>query len=206
MRLIIVRHAKTIENAAGILQGNHEGMLSEEGKQQAEALANYLKNEKVTAIYSSDKLRALDTLKPIHKHHPEAKFIVTEKLRERNHGEFQGQKINPRGRETEAEKKFADLHYVPKDGESWIQMYERASAFLKTVLKKHVGNHTVLLVTHGGVFRAITCLLMNQTAEHLFLVNVPNTAISIFEIENGVTTCLVDNSVSHLSSKSGIFK
>jgi len=64
MRLILVRHALTVENEQGIIQGiiqgHLPGMISEQWVRDAEKLALRLKNEKISTIYSSDFARAKD--------------------------------------------------------------------------------------------------------------------------------------------------
>jgi len=43
MKLIIIRHGQTIQNANGIIQGQSEGILSLKGHKQVEKLGNSLK-------------------------------------------------------------------------------------------------------------------------------------------------------------------
>ncbi|MGE5393024.1 MAG: histidine phosphatase family protein, partial [Candidatus Saccharibacteria bacterium] len=45
MKLFIVRHGETIENAKKVLMGHHPGTLSAIGKKQAKALAKKLSAE-----------------------------------------------------------------------------------------------------------------------------------------------------------------
>ncbi|MBW2970484.1 histidine phosphatase family protein, partial [Candidatus Woesearchaeota archaeon] len=53
MKLIIVRHGQTIENAKKICQGQSLGTLSEKGIKQAKKIGERLKNEKIDKIYVS---------------------------------------------------------------------------------------------------------------------------------------------------------
>ena len=45
-RIIIVRHGQTVENKQKILQGHLDTLLDDDGKKQAQAAAELLKNEK----------------------------------------------------------------------------------------------------------------------------------------------------------------
>jgi len=86
MKLILVRHAQSKANARGIMQGQKiDWTLSELGRKQAKAVADYLKKEKIEAIYSSDLKRAKHTADEIAKHH-KVNIILDKKLREANHG------------------------------------------------------------------------------------------------------------------------
>lgn len=59
--LILVRHGETVLNAAGIAQGWNDSALSDTGQRQARALAERLKSQGVTAIFSSPLGRARTT-------------------------------------------------------------------------------------------------------------------------------------------------
>ena len=61
MRIILTRHGETEENKKGIMQGHMPGNLSVEGINQAKKLGLRLKDENVSAVYSSDLKRAVDT-------------------------------------------------------------------------------------------------------------------------------------------------
>lgn len=62
MRLILIRHAKTVENEAQIIQGRNPGQLSEEGFRQATLLGQRLSKEHIDIIYSSPSGRCKKTL------------------------------------------------------------------------------------------------------------------------------------------------
>ena len=57
-RLYFVRHGQSAGNAEGRFGGHSPTPLSSLGKKQAEHAAQALAKEKITAIYSSDLLRA----------------------------------------------------------------------------------------------------------------------------------------------------
>lgn len=69
MKLIIVRHGETEENASEIIQGHSLGKLSKKGIEQSKKLALRLKGEKIDMIFSSDLERAKDTIKEVARFH-----------------------------------------------------------------------------------------------------------------------------------------
>jgi broad specificity phosphatase PhoE len=69
MRLIIIRHGETNDNANGICQGQNDSPLSENGIAQAKSLALRFKDRKIDAVYSSDLQRAANTALEILKFH-----------------------------------------------------------------------------------------------------------------------------------------
>ena len=61
VELILSRHGETLENQRHLLQGQLPGTLSPLGLQQAEDLAERLKNETIDAVVSSDLDRSYRT-------------------------------------------------------------------------------------------------------------------------------------------------
>jgi broad specificity phosphatase PhoE len=177
MRLIITRHGETIDNTNGICQGQMQGVLSKRGIEQAQRVAQRLKNEKIDVIYSSDLARAADTAKIIAKYH-KVSIHLTKKLRERFVGKYEGKPIyitNP---------EIQDITGIPEsDNESIKELYERAINFLKEILKKHK-NQTVLLVGHNGINKALFCAITGKNEKDIVpLEKTKNTSITIFEID-----------------------
>ncbi|KAJ0024769.1 hypothetical protein Pint_08849 [Pistacia integerrima] len=60
--IIVVRHGETAWNADGRIQGHLDVELNHVGRQQAAAVANRISKEmKISAVYSSDLKRAMET-------------------------------------------------------------------------------------------------------------------------------------------------
>ncbi|MDK6455120.1 histidine phosphatase family protein, partial [Escherichia coli] len=57
-RLLLIRHGQTTYNATGRMQGHLDTELSEAGHSQARAAADLLEDKGITAIVSSDLIRA----------------------------------------------------------------------------------------------------------------------------------------------------
>src|SRR3989338_6937789 len=92
MKLIIVRHGETEENAEGIHQGQRHGKLSNVGIEQTKKLGTRLKDEKFDIVYCSDLQRCKDTAKEIMKFHSSIPVHYTKEIRERRMGEFEGRR------------------------------------------------------------------------------------------------------------------
>lgn len=91
MRLLYVRHGKSMANADGTI-GVPDTPLAEEGLEQARRTAQELKDKNVTAIACSPYLRARQTAEVIAGElgvHLE-NIVVVEELRERGMGELEG--------------------------------------------------------------------------------------------------------------------
>jgi broad specificity phosphatase PhoE len=169
MRLIIVRHGETEENKAHMLQGHLPGKLSKLGKEQAKKVALRLRSEKIDIIYSSDLARATDTTKEIAKFHSHIKLHLTEKLRERNLGDFTGKEWDK-----------VDWNDPPPTVESRENMRKRVKELLDEVYLKYK-DKTVLFVGHGGINNALIALIKKQDINYQY-ESQNNTAINIFDI------------------------
>ncbi|KAF5186036.1 Histidine phosphatase superfamily [Thalictrum thalictroides] len=157
--IVVVRHGETTWNASGIIQGELESDLNEVGWKQAEAIAERLSKEpRPAAIYSSHLKRAKDTAEMIAKKWHISEVIVVPELKERHVGSLQGLTWGEiQEKEPEAYHAFFssqnDLE-IPGGGESFNQLCERSVAALEEIASRHKGER-VIVVTHGGVLRAI---------------------------------------------------
>lgn len=189
MKIIFARHGQTEENKQKILQGHLPGKLSEKGKAQAKVVAEMLKSEDIDAIYASDLARAADTAREIAKFHPHASFFLSELLRERNIGIYQGKrKIDLWGDEN------APLPEILPEGETEDEVYKRVIALEKFLREKYT-DETILLVGHSGSgMTFIEKLIGKKPPERL-----KNTSISIFNIlSDGTVRTLSYNKSDHV--------
>ena len=181
LRLIITRHGETVENQQGIITGHMEGSLSSEGKEQAGKLAERLKDEDISAIYSSDLKRAADTAEEVAKLHPGVPVKLTKELRERYLGEFEGKKKADVG--WDKQSVVNSLPSQPRDGETIEEVYTRAKTFLDKILKEHKRG-TVLIVGHNGICKSVIAVIEGKSASEVWHSrNLGNTSISIFEFD-----------------------
>lgn len=191
MKIILVRHGETIENQMGICQGQMEGTLSDKGQEQAKQTANYLKNDKIDIIYSSDLKRALDTANEIATHFPTVPFYQDIRIRERYFGSYQG-------------KQFPDDKkniIIPPDAETDDELYFRVNSFLNEITKNHF-TKTVLVISHGVTIRMFLAALQNQAPSSIYSIpEVRNSSISIIEVLNNKLIIMATyNSDKHLSA------
>ena len=63
--IILTTHGQTQWNVEGRAQGHIDTPLNENGQQMSLALCNRLADEQITAIYTSDLRRAIETAEPL---------------------------------------------------------------------------------------------------------------------------------------------
>ncbi len=113
MKLILVRHGQSIANSRWRSQGNKDKWvntsLSKKGIEQAKRVAERLKDENISVIYSSDLKRAKQTAKEINKFH-RVKIKLEPRLRDKLNDEDKEDfisKINSFFKEIEKKNKNA---------------------------------------------------------------------------------------------------
>ena len=142
VELILSRHGETLENQRHLLQGQLPGTLSPLGLQQAEDLAERLKNETIDAVVSSDLDRSYRTALAVAKRHG-LEPQPTPLLREMDWGEATGRRLAD-----------IDWKHLPERAESLEALAKRAREFLAWLREEYSGK-TVAAVGHGIINRAI---------------------------------------------------
>ncbi|XP_039003750.1 phosphoglycerate mutase-like protein 4 [Hibiscus syriacus] len=200
--ILVVRHGETAWNATGRIQGHMDVELNEVGRQQAASVCCFLERlsqePEISAVYSSDLKRSLETAETIAASFGKFEVIKDPDLRERHLGDVQGllfreaAKVHP-----EAYRAFSSRRtnqVIPGGGESLDQLYHCATSSLQRISQKHTGKR-VVVVTHGGVIRA----LYRRAWSTRFRGSILNTSVNIFHISgDGVWTIKVWGDVTHL--------
>ncbi len=154
----IIRHGQTDANIQGILQGHFDTPLDDTGRAQAQCAAERLRNEPAfDAFYSSDLKRAWETAEIIG-HTLGIEPVPLTTLREWHLGELEGR---PR---SELQQIYPEIMnsflFEPADdvpvpgGESRNAFFGRVARCFDQLAARHTGQR-ILLVTHGGVMRAV---------------------------------------------------
>lgn len=150
-RIILIRHGETEWNALGLYQGQLNSPLTDEGRQQAVALAARLDNAPIDALYASDLDRTQETAAPLVAT-SSLELSIDPRLRERHYGIFQGldktsvAKLHP---EAYAGHHSGDPDFQIPEGESTRQFYKRVTGCLED-LAAHHPDQQIAIVTHGG--------------------------------------------------------
>jgi len=198
-RLLLVRHGITEYNSTRRFAGYSDVELSDEGYRQVGKLRDYLANEKIDAVYSSDLKRALATAEVICTGHDVDIMSGTE-LREANYGEIEGltfQEIGERYPEVAELVANFDLSLEFPGGESFAGFIERTVKFLDR-LNGHEPSETILIVSHSGPLRTLACHLLGIGQGCWWQLRFDNASLSVIDTypRGAILTRL--NDVSHL--------
>jgi broad specificity phosphatase PhoE len=148
-QLLVIRHGQSEWNAVGRWQGHADPPLSELGRRQAFLAAASI--GAVDAIVSSDLLRAAETAAIIAQQLGVGPVVVDERLRERDAGEWTGLT------HSEIEDRWPgwiEGKKRPNGFEAVDSVVDRALASFASLQAASPGG-SVLVITHGGVIRAL---------------------------------------------------
>lgn len=154
IRLLLVRHGQSIWNAERRWQGSADPPLSADGRAQALALADALRDENVDSVVSSDLIRARETAEIVMAELGLTDLLIEPRFRERDVGEVSGltvEEIDERWPGLLDQWRAGTLLQMP-GGEADIT--PRVTSALAELAARPPGR-VVLVVTHGGVIGAI---------------------------------------------------
>jgi 2,3-bisphosphoglycerate-dependent phosphoglycerate mutase len=180
MKLIIVRHGETEENAKKIIQGQTDNSLNENGRAQAKEVGRQLKEkDKIDMVFCSPLKRCKETLEEILSECSiDGEICMSCLIKERDFGEYAGVGTNL----IDWEEIYEDNKVNEEMGvESQSKLEKRVELFLED-LKLEGDEKTVLIVSHGGPIMAMVNKLSNQNLRYPE-AKIKNTEIIEFDYD-----------------------
>jgi broad specificity phosphatase PhoE len=176
--LVLVRHGQSLYNEErelvnrGVLKTYLKSKelrdvdipLSAKGRKQAQTTANFLKKNynNFDLIFASPAERAYRTAKLISRKFPKSRFIVEERIREREFGITDGltkkEIMDLFPYEYERRKKMKKYYYRPSGGESFPDVNLRIWSFLTTLVREY-SKMNILVASHAVVLMCFRKLL-----------------------------------------------
>ena len=203
-RVLLIRHGQSEGNAEGRFGGHTATPLSPRGRLQAEATARILSSENLTAIYSSDLSRAVETAMPL------ARLTgldveQTDAFRERSVGVMEGLTFEEAAEQHPDEYAALirrDFEHTLLGGESYRQMLNRAADKLDQAIERHRGGRLAVF-SHTGTICILALHLMGALdAPELrpVWITTANCGITRFELRSdGFVRVLALNDTRHLA-------
>jgi 2,3-bisphosphoglycerate-dependent phosphoglycerate mutase len=202
--VFLIRHGQSKGNAERRFGGHTATPLSGRGRRQAELTARALKSESLTAIYSSDLARAMETARPL-ANLTGLRVNGTPAFRERSVGVMEGLTFEDAAQqhpEQYAALLRRDFEHVLTGGESYRQLLDRARQKLDEIIFEHRGGKIVVF-SHTGTICILALHLMGALdAPELkpVWISSANCGITRFELRSdGFVKVLCVNDTRHLT-------
>lgn len=191
MKLFLVRHGQTVANRDQFYSGQSDIPLTEQGRQQAEAIRPILAPFSFDRVYSSDLSRAMDTQ---HLALPGAVVKTTPLLREFDVGSLTG-------------KSFAEVRAMQEDsfrarrdftgfgGENVEMVCNRVRTFLS--LLESDPSENAIAFAHNGILGCMLRIVLNADIDNTAAFS-RNCAIHVFEYDGSKWRLLAWNYMGKL--------
>jgi broad specificity phosphatase PhoE len=173
MKLYFVRHGESQANNKGLMTGQMDVSLTEEGMKQAELTEQMLPKD-FNLIFCSDLIRCKETAALINKN-LNLPIIYDARLRERTFGKIEGSKWDDFSEDLKEKDKYQTYDYREYGGESAKDVENRVFEFIKE-LQRNYRKEKIIVVTHAGVIRLLHHLLIGKIPE-----KIHNASIHEFE-------------------------
>ena len=168
-RMILIRHGESLGNSKRIILGHTDWDLSQLGYRQAALTAEALADRRVDAVYSSDLIRAYNTVLPMARSRG-LSVIADASLRELYVGEWEGREVH------ELIDSYGDLYLVEwrrrfgtfcaPGGESVPDLSVRIERALAKIAEKNEGK-TLIIGLHAAAIRAFWGRICGITPQEL---------------------------------------
>ena len=205
--VVLIRHAHSSANAAGVLSGQTEGVhLSPLGIKQSKNLAKRIGDVHVKTVRVSPMVRCSETITPwITK--SGSKLMIDEDINEMDYGLWTGKKLRTLSKDPLwklVQEKPSKVTFP--EGESMRAMQKRAMKCVHEAALQS-GKGPALLVSHGDVIKSIIASSLGLHLDEFQRIVIDPASISIIDISSKSSRLLLMNdstvSVSEiLASKS----
>ncbi|MCP4682886.1 MAG: 6-phosphofructo-2-kinase/fructose-2,6-bisphosphatase [Desulfobacterales bacterium] len=172
--LFLIRHGETYFNLKNRIGGNSG--LTENGKAQAGALAEYFKNKQIPVIFTSKKRRTIQTAEPIKKLQESAAIIPLEEFNEIDSGICECmsyEEIRKKMPHVYLKRKKDKYGYIYPEGEGYISMKKRIDRGIKKALYLSGNSPNIMIIGHRAVNRMILSHFMYRRKDDVPYIYVP---------------------------------
>ncbi len=187
MRVVLIRHAHSQANLAGVLSGRRPNVhLSKEGIEQSKELARRLGDFLPHQIRISPMERCLETISPWLNKNDSSKTIrpkpiIDHRLTEVDYGDWSGKKLSvlSRNKLWSVVQNTPSQMYFPK-GEGILEMQTRAlESIHKSIDKK--AKAPLVIVSHGDVIKSIVAACLGMHIDEFQRIIIDPASISIVD-------------------------
>ncbi len=192
MKITLIRHT-TLNVAPHICYGQSDVEVSASFEMESQALLQKLRSHEFDAVYASPLRRcrqlaqalcAEDGLKVATEG-----IRLDERLKELNFGDWEMRPWDeiPREPFDRWANDYANL--APPNGETFTELHARAKSFVEDV-SSHSHGKNLLVVTHGGLIRALIAETLNLPLKRLFRIAIDHGSVTQLEFKGEVPRVL----------------
>ncbi len=180
MEILLIRHGQSNGNSKNIVQGTQDEGLSELGKEQANKLSEYFNVNDLSAIYSSNLGRAIQTAEPTAKK-LNLNIKINPDLQEAGFGIWEG--LTYEGVREQFPVEYSAWHKNYYIRPPWFESFElhqkRIRKSIETILSNHSIDDKIAVFTHGGSIKTQVGFFMALSGEDLAQFTIKNCSLTL---------------------------
>lgn len=183
MQILVIRHGESEADILNVHEGRADFNLTEKGKRQASAMAEYVRdNYSIDKIYASTLKRAFQTATRL------SEMVGVPIIPEDNLMEFNNGLLAGLSRE-EADEKYPKIENLPIDQsvygqESRVEFRKRAELAFERIKNENDSNATIAIVSHGGMINQLYHVFLGLPIESKIFFGTGDTGIHEWLIKN----------------------
>ena len=177
--LFLIRHGENEWTERGALAGRTPSVsLNEKGKEQAQQIAERLKDQPITAVYSSPLLRCLETAQPLAAA-LDLSVSVEPGVLEVDYGEWRGGELKELSKRPEWRlvQVFPGGFRFP-GGETLREVQNRVITTLERIRTEHTGE-VIAVFAHGDVLRTSLAYYLGTPLDLFQRIQISTASISL---------------------------
>jgi broad specificity phosphatase PhoE/predicted kinase len=172
--LYLIRHGQTYFNIEDRIGGDSD--LSQAGREQGTALAEYFKKKKVPLIFTSRKKRTIQTAEPIKAMQEHCTVMPLEEFNEIDSGiceRMSYEEIRKGLPQVYGARKRDKYNYVYPGGEGYVTMQDRIHRGIKKALYLSKPSQNIMIIGHRAVNRMILSHFLYRRKEDVPYIYIP---------------------------------
>lgn len=200
-QILLIRHAVNDFVKTGKLAGWTPGVhLTEDGREQAEALGKRLAHAPLAHIYTSPIDRTIETARAIAQHHPDVPFEETMDIGEVRYGDWEGAKIaDLRQRKMwDVVQEYPSRAYFP-NGETMRGVQNRIVDAIEGFVVKHP-SQMIALVFHADLIKMAVAHYLGVHLDNFQRIVISPASISTLMLSHGRPFVANVNDTAHVQA------
>ncbi|HYN55014.1 MAG TPA: alpha-ribazole phosphatase [Methylotenera sp.] len=188
MKLTLVRHT-SLDIASNICYGQSDVDVSAQFDIERQVLQKKLEKFKFDAIYASPLLRCHKLAHALCADQSlgfsAADIQIDARLKEIHFGDWEMNTWDAIPREIFDSWANDYANLAPPNGETFTQLHHRAKSFIDDV-SSHSHGKNILVVTHGGLIRALIAEVLQMPLKGLFRITIDYASITQLEFKDAI--------------------
>ena len=180
LKLTLIRHT-SLQIAPGVCYGQTDVDVSVSFMQEALITQKKLADMAIDAVFCSPLQRCVKLAEALNL----SNVMQDDRLKELHFGDWEMQAWDdiPRDYFDEWAQNYA--YMPPPNGETFSQLQARGIIFINEILRQHHKQH-VLIVTHGGMIRALLAYVLSMELKSLFRFNIDYGSLTQLDFSGDV--------------------